>query len=138
MTQANQMNRRRALAVVAAVPAAIALGAPAFALGEPGQLAALVHRYFAEVDAFNARALSDGYTNEEADALADATFEATLRQMIGVPARTTGDALAALNWLIKEGADLESEYGEDVLFFGEVVTSLVDAIKDYIVSGRQV
>ena len=58
--------------------------------------------------------------------------------MIGVPARTTGDALAALDWLIKEGANLEDEYGEDVLFFGEVVTSLVDAIKGYIVStGRQ-
>jgi glycerol kinase len=106
-------------------------------LGEPGQLAALVNRYFAEVDAFNARALSDGYTDEEADALADATFEATLRQMIGVPARTTEDALAALDWLIKEGADLESEYGEGDRMFGGVVTSLVDAIRDHIVSGRQ-
>jgi hypothetical protein len=100
-------------------------------------LAALVHRYFAEVDAFNTRALSDPSTDEEADALAAATYNATLRQMIGVPARSMGDALAALDWLIKEGADLESEYAGD-LFFGEIVTSLVDAIRGHIVStGRQ-
>jgi len=41
MTQTT-INRRRALAVVAAVPAAVALGSTVIALGEPGQLAALV------------------------------------------------------------------------------------------------
>jgi hypothetical protein len=137
------LNRRSLIARGAIGAAAVALTAgpalgSAFALDEPGQLAALVHRYFDEVDAFNAHALSDGCTDDEADALAETTFNATLRQMIGVPARTTADALAALDWLIKEGANLEDEYGgEDVLFFGEVVTSLVDAIRDHIVSGRQ-
>jgi hypothetical protein len=37
-------NRRRALAVVAAVPAATALGGAAFPTDEPGELAALVRR----------------------------------------------------------------------------------------------
>jgi hypothetical protein len=92
----NRLNRRRALAFVATVPAAVALGGSAFVVGEPGQLAALVHRYFAEVEVFNTRALSDGCTDEEADVLADVTYNATLRQMIGVPARTTGDALCCL------------------------------------------
>jgi hypothetical protein len=57
--------------------------------------------------------------------------------MIGLPAPTAGDALAAIDWLIKEGANLEDEYGDDVLFFGEVVTSLVDAVRGYIVSSAQ-
>jgi hypothetical protein len=39
-----QINRRRALAVVAAVPAATALGGAAFPTDEPGELAALVRR----------------------------------------------------------------------------------------------
>jgi hypothetical protein len=94
------------------------------ARGEPGQLATLVHRYFDEVDAFNTRALTDASTDEEADALAEATYNATLRQMIGVPARTMGDALAALDWLIKEGADLENEYAGD-LFFGAKCLSMI-------------
>jgi hypothetical protein len=51
----HQINRRKALSVVA-----IAFGGSAFATGEPGQLAALVSRYFAEVDAFNTYALTDG------------------------------------------------------------------------------
>src|SRR5665648_401837 len=97
------INRRKALAVVAAVPAAVALGvAPAFGAGEPGQLAVLVRRYFAEIDAFNAFALTD----EQADACAAATYEKTMLEMVGVPAITREDALAALDWLIKDGADL--------------------------------
>jgi hypothetical protein len=57
MTQA-QINRRRALAVVAAVPAAAAIGSTAIvgslsAMGQAGELAALVRRYFIELEAFN-------------------------------------------------------------------------------------
>jgi hypothetical protein len=135
-----QIGRRELLQRGAAVTAIAAIGLPmgaAMARGEPGQLAALVSRYFAEVDAFNTRALTDASTDEEADALAEATYRTTLRQMIGTPARTPDDALAALDWLFKEDADFKNEYGGAGLF-GRVVTSLVDAIKDYIVStGRQ-
>jgi hypothetical protein len=41
------------------------------------------------MDAFNASDLD----HEAANKLAEATFDVTLRQMIGVPARSAGDAL---------------------------------------------
>lgn len=48
------LTRRKALGVVAAVPVAVAVAAiPAIAAEGPGELSALVRRYFAEVEAFN-------------------------------------------------------------------------------------
>ena len=125
------INRRRALAVVAAVPAAAALGSPAFATGEPGQLAALVRRYYDEVDAFNAIALA---TDEASDSLADATYNATMSKMIGVPARSADDALAAMDWLIREGADSMIELDPDGTAWAQTCVSLVNAVRDYIAS----
>jgi hypothetical protein len=66
------LNRRSLIARGAISAATVALTAgpalrSAFALGEPGQLAALVHRYFAEVDAFNTRALAGEFPDEEAE-----------------------------------------------------------------------
>ncbi len=89
----------------------------------------LVKRYFDEIDAFNAFALTDDRTDEEADACAEATYEATREQMIGVPARSAEDALAALDWVVKEGEDHFLQAAD-----GEVLTSLFDAIRGYIVS----
>jgi hypothetical protein len=68
---------------------------------------ALVRRYFEEVEYFNATSLADDRSDEESDALAEATFDKTMHEMVGVPARSRDDALAALEWLIKEGADLD-------------------------------
>lgn len=52
---ATRIDRRKALGVVAAAPAALALGvAPTLGVGEPGQLAALVRRYFAKIDVWTA------------------------------------------------------------------------------------
>jgi hypothetical protein len=103
------------------------------AIREPGSLAALVKRYTEEVDVFNA---TDHETDEESDAHAESTYQATLKQMVGLPARTAEDALAALDWLIYEGADLSSEYdlhGLDVVNkFSCTVTSLMNAVRDYI------
>jgi hypothetical protein len=52
--------------------------------------------------------------------------------MIGVPARTAEDALAAIDFLIRENASFEDlDYDNH---WGRVMTSLVDAIRGYIVS----
>jgi secreted PhoX family phosphatase len=126
--------RREIIGAGAAVAAIAAVGLPMGATMASPQiegLAALISRYFAEVNTFNA---TPHRTDKESTAHAKATYEATLRQMIGMPAHTTGDALAALDWLTKEGADFSLEYGDDSTFFGRVVTSLVDAIRGYIVS----
>jgi hypothetical protein len=68
----------------------VALGIPA--TGEPGELAALIRRYWAEVDILNA---THHETDEEFDAHCEATYDKTLSEMIGVPARAAEDALAA-------------------------------------------
>jgi hypothetical protein len=114
MTQTT-INRRRALAVVAAVPAAVALGGAAVTFGEPGELAALVRRYFEEVEYFNATGFdgTDYRSDEESDALAESTFDKTMHEMVGVPARSREDALAALEWLTKDGANLDELSWED-------------------------
>jgi hypothetical protein len=59
----HKINRRKALTVVAAVP--FALGTPTFTTGEPGQLAALVRRYLAEWNAFNAFLVEDERTHSQ-------------------------------------------------------------------------
>ena len=69
-------------------------------------MAALIQRYHSEVDAFNA---TDHPTDKDSNA--HATYQATIREMIGVPARSAEDALAAIDFFIKEGADLMIELG---------------------------
>ena len=129
------IDRRKILTVVAVVPAVAALGAPAFASDEPGELAALVVRYFAEVEDFNRLSPAEGRTDEDNDALAEATFDNTMQEMVGVPARSRQDALAALDWLTKEGVDLdELSYG-DWSPHARTANSLVDAIRVYIEGG---
>jgi hypothetical protein len=92
------INRRKALAAVAAVPAAFAVCAPlSFAEGKPGELAILIRRYFGEVKAFH----NSDLLGDDDYFLADAPFYTTLREMVGVPASTREDALAA--WIIFEG-----------------------------------
>jgi hypothetical protein len=60
-----------------------------------GELASILVLYWQQVDEFNdAQHISD----EESDAHAAATYEATWRRVIGMPARTSNDALAALGW----------------------------------------
>jgi hypothetical protein len=66
-----------------------------------GELAALINRYFAQVEAFNS--FEGDRTDEEANTTAAATYEATLAQMIGVSARSGEDARAAFEFLLKEG-----------------------------------
>ena len=68
----------------------------------PSDLAALVRRYFAEVETFNRIALADGRTEEQNDALEESTYLATLSQMESVPVRTAEDALAAIDFAIRQ------------------------------------
>ena len=92
----------------------------------PSALASLVKRYFAEVDAFNTSPLDDdGHFH------GDQPFDATLEEMIGVPAQTADDALAAIDWLKHDGEGCMIELGGDGLY-GQVAGSLVDAVRDYL------
>ncbi len=94
----------------------------------------LVPRYYAEVDAFNTRTLTDASTDEDAYVIAEATYNATLRRMIGVPARTADDALAAIDWFIKECADTQLDIANGDCLYDRVAGSLVNAVRDYIAS----
>jgi hypothetical protein len=128
MTQPT-INRRKALTVVATAPVALALGVPAFAIGGPGQLAGLVRRYFHESDAFNAIEHTD---DGEMNALAAATYEKTVREMVGVPARNAEDARAAIGWLIREGDGCRID--DEGTVYDRAAASLIHAVKDYLAS----
>jgi hypothetical protein len=85
-----------ALAVAAAVPAAVKA---AQAEAGDGELAALVKLYFEQLAEFNA---TDHKTDRESNRHAATTYEKTRKQMIGVPARSAEDAIAAIDFLVKE------------------------------------
>jgi len=86
-------------------------------------------RYWAEIDAFNVSGFNpvtgQYRSDKKSDAVAAATYEKTLLAMVGVPARTREDALAALDWLIKEGTDLDELNQGDWNPFCKVAGSLV-------------
>ena len=126
------INRRKALSIVAAAPAAVALSPTAFASvgedAEPGELAALVRRYFAEVDAFNNDPrIADDF---ESDKLAAATYERTLRKIVRTPARTADDAVAAIDCLLKDSDGCMVETDED-----SVHGALIRTVRTYL-AGR--
>jgi hypothetical protein len=86
------------------------------------------------MDAFNREWDRTDWSDKEAAAVAAASYEATMMQMVGVPARTAEDALAALDWLIKYEAaldHLDPEWRESFLSC-RVAGSLVDAIRTYL------
>ncbi len=125
------LNRRKALSTIAAAPAAVALsGAPAQAEG-PSELAVLIRRYWIEVEAFNNH--PSEWTDEQANALAYATFDKTLRDMVGVPARTAEDAWAAMEWVTREGQDCKID--SEGCLYNRVAYSLANAARDYL-AGR--
>ena len=95
----------------------------------PSELAALIRRYYEEVDAFSS---VDHLTDAAADAHADATFNATMAEMIGVPARTANDALAAMEWLLREGADSMIDFDPHGTLWTRTCLSLVNAVRDYL------
>jgi len=129
MTQA-QINRRRALAVVASVPALAAVPALASAAELGGEFAALVRRYFAETKTFNRVAVADGRTDKQNDALAASTYEATLHRMAETPIRSANDALALLDWMERE--DIIEHWHND----GEgVIEAMTSSLRDYL-AGR--
>jgi hypothetical protein len=86
-----------------------------------------VKRYFAEVAAFNASPPDD-----DDYFLGDQPFDSTLREMIGVPARSAEDSLAAVEWIIDDGKDCMISLGEAL--YGRVASSLLNATRDYLAS----
>jgi hypothetical protein len=107
-----------------------------------GELAALCRRYWEQVEVFNN--LED-LSDDESDAHAAATFECTVRLMIGVPARNAEDALAALDWLIKESTNMYlvlNDTAGDAFDPNNdldcLTVSLVRAVRGYIASTTEV
>lgn len=168
MSKQSTLSRRYVLAAGGAVAAGIGLACPAMAaVPEPGgEMAALVRQYFAESDAFNATA-GDGInipyrTDEESNALAEATYEATVKRMAATPVRNAEDALAVIHWILIEGPEFghgigggvfgsrkpESEYcralsqleaGEDVPtgdgerpLYDDVAVKLLNSLRSYL------
>jgi hypothetical protein len=122
---------------VGAAATAATVGLPALAklsAEGAGQLAALITRYFAEMDAFENR-LTD-FKDEKADALADATYNKTMSQMVGVPALTVADASAALEWIMRENEQTGIDFDDtdDCSNHTKTAASLVRAVKEYIAS----
>ena len=123
------INRRNALAAMAAVPAAFAVCAPlSFAEGKSGALATLIRRYFAELEAFQ-NADSD-WLQDDHNFLADQPYDATLRELIGIPAHSADDALCAIEFILREGEGCAIIGGESL--YGRVGESLATAIRDYL------
>src|SRR6185369_6019829 len=120
------IDRRKLMLGGAVGAAAVAVGLPALPEG-PGQLAALVKRYFAEVAAF----CSDPRGDDDNWYLADQPFHVTLRELMGVPVRSRDDAVAAVDWIIFEGKDGVINFGGDGLF-GQVGESLGHALRNYL------
>jgi hypothetical protein len=76
---------------VAAAAVAAAL-VPSVASSYGGELAALIRLYWQQVDEYNTM---DHYSDEHSDRHAAATYERTMRLMVGVPARNAEDALTS-------------------------------------------
>jgi hypothetical protein len=127
------IDRRNALGTLG-LAGAVALVTPAGVIAanvmatRSGELASLMRRYWAEIDVFNA---TPHPTDKESDAHAASTYEFTLAQMIGVPARSRDDALAAFQF-IRDELELEDRFGGDL---ADALSSLLDAVDGYI-SGR--
>jgi hypothetical protein len=116
-----KVSRRDALrgtgvAAIAAGAAMMPLGAKAGGVGPEtdvgaadGELAKLIRLYFRQCDEFNT---TPHPTDEEFDAHAASTFQATLGRMYGVPVRTADDAVALVDWL--EGEELVEDFIGDL------------------------
>ena len=116
---------------VGAAAAVAGVDVSAFEQSGPSELAVLVHRYFEEVDAFNAWC-SATYPDDDAfDARAASTYDATCDRMLGMPVRTAKDAVAALDWLIRDEAHLDV-LGDGYRRDESIVVSLVEALRDYL------
>ena len=125
MTQTT-INRRRALTVVAAVPAAVLVGLPMIAKADPGDdpLLELIRRYRTEIAAANA---THGLTDEELDAWIDRA-DAILMEAVGLPVMTRASAIAVISLHVDEPLLTQhSVYGDEFL-------ALVRAARNYIAS----
>ena len=91
-------------------------------------LSVVIKRYWAEIEAFENTPHTDVAVS---DAQADETFIRTQKEMIGLPARTADDALAALDWLVRREAEL-IQVGSDGYL--PIVESLVTAIHGYLMA----
>lgn len=135
-----KLSRREALrgTGVAALAAGVAV-VPFVAIAMPviprpeggGELAALVQRYFREVDRYNATVLSTDLTEPEADLLAK-VYESFERKLLRTPVRTADDALALLDYMERENL-IESYHGS----FRGLVEKSVKSLRTYIAGARR-
>jgi hypothetical protein len=129
-----KLSRREALRGTGV--AALAAGAAVVPLGlsanpsAGGELAALLREYWRQSEIFEA---TNHLTDAEANADAARLWEETLRPLIGVPARTTEDALAAIDYILSVGEHSMIELGaDDDRLFPRVEYSLLNAVRNYL------
>ena len=61
-------------------------------------------------------------------------YDVTMIEMIGVPALSADDALAAMDWITREGADSMIELDPDGTVWARTSASLMNAVRDYLAS----
>jgi hypothetical protein len=109
----HKIDRRKALAVVAAAPAAVVLGSGgALANRDKDRLLDLIRRYNAELAALNAaRDIED----EEVDAWMDRA-DAILIEAVGLPVLTAASAVAVIDLFVEQHwLTQHCDYGDDFL-----------------------
>ena len=127
----NLLSRRSVIVGSAAVVTAIpAVGLAKALPQQSSELATLVQRYFAEVDHFNIVAITDDRTDEQNDALAEATYYRTEHEMERTPVRTPQDALAILDYFERE--DVFGHYCGEM---NTIIGSLVGGLRAYLCRG---
>ncbi len=130
-TNLTPINRRQALAGAGAVAGALAIADPVLAaLPKPDRLEMLIRRYNTQTEFFDTQ--PDHITDDEANALAEATFDKTLVELTGVPATTAAGALAALAFIEREKMGVYYPNQVD-----DAIQSLMRAVRGYIEHGVQ-
>jgi hypothetical protein len=129
MTTRRDVLRGTGVAALAAGAAVVPFAVNTKISAGGGELAGLIKLYWQQVHEFNN---AEHITDDESDSYAAATYEATLQRIVGVPAKSREDALAAMDWLMREHADFGYQYGDTDNSFGSAVTWLTDEVIRYI------
>jgi hypothetical protein len=99
-----------------------------------GELAELIRLYWKQVDYFNS---ASHVSDEDSEALAASTYEATLHRLAEAPVRTREDAFAAIEWILREakedGIDIGPLY--DDYLYSRIATRFLTEAKNFLAEG---
>lgn len=128
------------IAAVTAIPAGLSIGATKATrvdgVATEDKLLGIIRRYEASVDETNAQCELRGMKDDELDARIDRSCE-ILANVVGLPAATAADALAALNFVIRENIE-ENGLHPDGFPFDAAIASLLASVRGYIASTAEV